>query len=65
MVLNSPDHCVVGLAVADLEYQAQVAEWTNADTINIHGGGAYGDKRLALKTLRRNLNSLSSRAAAA
>ena len=37
--------------MADLEYQAEVAEWTNADTINIHGGGAYGDKRAALKAL--------------
>ena len=56
VVLNSPDRGVVGRAVADLEYQAEVAEWTNADTINIHGGGVYGDKRAALKTLRRNLN---------
>ena len=62
VVLNSPDDRVVGHAVADLEYQTEVAEWTNADTINIHGGGAYGDKRLALETLRRNLNRLSSRA---
>src|ERR1035437_4227436 len=61
VVLNSPDRGVVGRAVADLEYQAEVAEWTNADTINIHGGGAYGDKRAALKALRRNLNRLSSR----
>ncbi len=61
VVLNSPDRGVVGRAVADLEYQAEVAEWTNADTIHIHGGGAYGDKRAALKTLRRNLNRLSSR----
>jgi UV DNA damage endonuclease len=62
VVLNSSDRGVVGRAVADLEYQAEVAEWTNADTINIHGGGAYGDKPLALKTLRRNLDRLSSRA---
>jgi UV DNA damage endonuclease len=61
VVLNSPDRGVVGRAVADLEYQAEVAEWTNAETINIHGGSAYGDKRAALKTLRRNLNRLSSR----
>jgi UV DNA damage endonuclease len=61
VVLNSPDRGVVGRAVADLEYQAEVAEWTNADTINIHGGGAYRDKRAALKALRRNLNRLSPR----
>jgi UV DNA damage endonuclease len=62
VVLNSPNDRVVDHAVADLEYQTEVAEWTNADTINIHGGGAYGDKRLALTTLRRNLDRLSSRA---
>ena len=61
VVLNSPDRAVVDRAVADLEYQAEVAERTNADTINIHGGGVYGDKRAALKTLRRNLEGLSSR----
>lgn len=61
VVLNSPDGWVVGRAVADLEAQAEVAEWTNADTINIHGGGAYGDKRAALKTLCVNLKRLSFR----
>lgn len=62
VVLNSPDNDVVTRAVADLEYQAEVAEWTNADTMNIHGGGAYGDKRAALETFRRNLPRLSARA---
>jgi UV DNA damage endonuclease len=61
VVLNSPDRGIVGRAVADLESQAEVAEWTNADTINLHGGGVYGDKRAALQTLRRNLKCLSSR----
>jgi len=61
VVLNSPSDRVVAHSVAELEYQAEVAEWTNADTINIHGGGAYGDKSAALKTLAHNLNRLSSR----
>jgi UV DNA damage endonuclease len=32
-----------------LEYQAQLAEAVGADVINIHAGGVYGDKELALK----------------
>jgi UV DNA damage endonuclease len=62
VVLNSPDGEIVRRAVADLESQAEIAEWTNADTVNIHGGGAYGDKRSALETFRRNLGLLSDRA---
>ena len=60
VVLNSPDKAIVGRAVADLVAQAEIAEWTHADTINVHAGGAYGDKRRALERLRRNLERLSS-----
>lgn len=59
IVLNSPNPEIVARSVADLEYQAQVAEWTNADTINLHAGGAYGDKATALERFRRNLELLS------
>jgi len=62
VVLNSPDGGIVSRAVADIESQAQIAEWTNADTINIHGGGSYGDKAVALERFRRNLDRLSYRA---
>jgi UV DNA damage endonuclease len=58
-VLNSPKAGVVENAIADLEYHAEVAEWIGADTINIHGGGAYGDKNKALSRLRANLSHLS------
>jgi len=61
VVLNSPDAEIVARAVADLESQAEIAEWTNADTINIHGGGGYGDKAAALERFRRNLDRLSAR----
>ena len=44
VVLNSPRADVVAKSIQDLEYHAQVAEWVQADVINIHGGGAYGDK---------------------
>ena len=62
VVLNSPGENVVERSIADIESQAEIAEWTNADTINIHGGGGYGDKRAALERFRRNLGRLSSRA---
>lgn len=45
----------------ELEYQAEVAEWIGADVINIHGGGAYGDKRKALDDFARGLDRLSAR----
>lgn len=64
VVLNSPDENIVARSVADLESQAELAEWTNADTVNIHGGGGYGDKPAALERFRRNLNQLSPRARA-
>ena len=62
VVLNSPDAGIVERSVADIESQAEIAEWTNADTVNIHGGGGYGDKRTALERFRRNLEQLSPRA---
>ena len=62
VVLNSPDADIVARSIADIEAQAELAEWTNADTVNIHGGGGYGDKRSALERFRRNLEKLSPRA---
>ena len=44
VVLNSPRDDVVDNSVAELEYQAEVAEWINADVVNVHGGGAYATK---------------------
>lgn len=59
IVLSSPRNDVVERSIADLEYQAMVAEWVNADVINIHGGGAYNDKKSSLKRLARTIKSLS------
>lgn len=61
VVLNSPRAEVVASSIRELEYQAEVAEWIGADVINIHGGGAYGDKTAALATFERNLDRLSDR----
>ena len=58
-MLNSPREDVVEKSIDELEYQAEVAEWVGADVINIHGGGAYGDKAAALARFARNLDRLS------
>lgn len=62
VVLNSPRPEIVTRSIAELEYQAEVAEWVGADVVNIHGGGAYGDKQNALQLFARNLSRLSDRA---
>lgn len=61
VVLNSQKPEVVKSSIRDLEYQAEVADWIGADVVNIHGGGAYGDKQKALADFARNLDRLSSR----
>jgi len=55
IVLSSPKKDVVQRSVLDLEYQAQIAQWVNADVINIHAGGVYNDKPSALKRLKDNI----------
>ncbi|WP_337174080.1 UV DNA damage repair endonuclease UvsE [Paludisphaera sp.] len=62
VVLNSRRPEVVAASVRELEYQAEVAEWIGADVINIHGGGAFGDKITALADFARALDLLSPRA---
>ena len=61
VVLNSPRPDVVEKSIEELEYQSEVAEWIGADVVNIHGGGAYGDKQKALASFARNLKRLSHR----
>ncbi len=58
VVLNSPNLQTLEHSLAELDYQAEVAEWIGADTINVHGGGAYGDKPSALRVLRMRLERL-------
>jgi UV DNA damage endonuclease len=59
VVLNSPRPDVVDQSIAELEYQAEVARWIGADVVNIHGGGGYGDKPMALQTFATNFARLS------
>lgn len=58
VLLNSPRPEVVRAAIRDLVMHADLAEVLNADVINIHVGGAYGDKRRALQRLAHNVDRL-------
>lgn len=58
ILLSSPSSEVVQRSVADLIYQAEVAEWVNSDVVNIHGGGAYGNKNASLRRLREQIEKL-------
>ena len=54
VLLSSPSAEVTRKSIAELDYQAMLAEMIGADVVNIHAGGVYGDKQAALKRLREN-----------
>ena len=58
ILLSSPNPEVTRRSISDLRYQAEVAEWVGADVINIHAGGAYGNKEEALKRLVKRIRGL-------
>ena len=58
ILISSPSDEVVQRSVADLIYQAEIAQWVNTDVINIHGGGAYGNKAASLNRLRKGIERL-------
>jgi len=60
VVLNSPNPLTLASSLAELTHQTEVAEWVGADTVNLHGGGAYGNKAVALADLRRNIEQLAA-----
>lgn len=62
VVLNSLKHTVVDLSIKEIEYQAEVASWIGADVVNIHGGGAFNDKKTSLERLKQNIGRLSQNA---
>lgn len=59
VVLNSPRADVVDKSLAELEHHAEMAAILGADVINIHGGGAYGDKPGALAAFATGFARLS------
>jgi len=48
ILLNSPRPEVVASSIAELDYQAMLAEQVGAEVINLHLGGVYGDKPAAI-----------------
>lgn len=60
-VLSSPRAEVVAKTIEELEYQGLLAEMIGAEVVNIHGGGAYGDKRAALARFAAHYGDLSAR----
>jgi len=58
ILLSSPSEEVTRRSFAELDYQAGLAELVGADVINIHAGGAYGDKKQALARLSGRLEKL-------
>lgn len=61
VVLNSEREPVVASSLAELEYQAAVAELIGADTIVFHGGSTAGGLDAALARLERGIERLSER----
>ncbi|MCL7489135.1 MAG: UV DNA damage repair endonuclease UvsE [Desulfobulbaceae bacterium] len=57
-VLSSPRVDVAENTRKELAYQAMLAELVGAEVINLHAGGAYGDKNAALERLRQNVQIL-------
>ena len=61
VVLSSPTPTVVENSIGELAYQGMLAEAVGAEVINIHAGGVYGDKQLALRRLAEVLPYLPDR----
>jgi len=59
ILLSSSNPEITRKSISDLEYQAEVAAWVNADVINIHAGGAYGNKAEALTRVTAAVKTLS------
>lgn len=59
VVLSSPHEDVVKRSLAEIEYQTILAKAMGADAINIHVGGAYGDKTQSLNRFARSFERLS------
>lgn len=62
VVLNSQRPDVVDASLREIEYQAEVAGWVGADVLNIHVGGAFGDKKKALEDFAKGYARLSAEA---
>ena len=59
VLLTSPNETVTQNSIADLNYHADLSEMIGADVINIHMGGAYNNKPLAIERFEKNYLKLS------
>jgi UV DNA damage endonuclease len=64
VVLNSEREGVVESSLAEMDYQAAVAELVGADVIVLHAGSSAGGIEAALDRLERGIERLSERARA-
>ena len=58
ILLSSPSEDVTRKSIEDLKYHAYLLELIGGDVINIHTGGAYGDKPAALARVKENFQKL-------
>jgi UV DNA damage endonuclease len=54
-VLSSPRPEVIRNTFRELQYQGELADLVDAEVINLHAGGVYGNKKEALKRLQKNI----------
>lgn len=59
VVLNSPSEDVVSRSIAEVEYQALLSQAVGAENINLHVGGAYGNKAESLARFAKTFDRLS------
>jgi UV DNA damage endonuclease len=57
-VLSSPRPEVIRNTMRELEYQGLLADLVDAEVINLHAGGVYGNKEAALRRLEKNIEQL-------
>ncbi len=57
-VLSSPRPEVIRNTMRELEYQGLLADLVDAEVINLHAGGVYGNKEAALGRLEKNVVKL-------
>ena len=59
ILLSSPNNAVTEKSIEDLNYHAYLNDLMGADVINIHVGGAYGNKEEAIKRVKQNFDKLA------
>jgi len=57
-VLSSPRPEVISNTMRELEYQGMLADLVDAEIINLHAGGVYGNKEAAVERLKINVAKL-------